>query len=358
LIALPSSVILAQFWYSLYCFYRLQESLKGSYCNGCGINRAGTFPFDDNPLCGACMVGHTEINGACIPCDAVQWGVIGLLIGVSWLYVIIFYCISSRSSGHTKIFLFFVQTVLIVLQPFPQVWTSVLSLLNFNLLVGAGSTCIAPFTPIQTFQVALLAPLVCFAELAITFSLHLLIWAVFLKCRDDRLKVNLKRLRASSAFNWAEDSSRNLERDAAEKAVTDLEDQRLKFKRSPYVRTFFGLLLFMYSNITNTILRYLNCIDVGEHTVVLTSPGLSCTSPEYLSFYPVTITVGVVMILGVPVTLLAWLIRHRDELHDVAKNAKFNQRYAIIYETYRPGTPHTLCDDKHFKKYDLCITIL
>jgi hypothetical protein len=105
------------------------------------------------------------------------------------------------------------------------------------------------------------------------------------------------------------------------------------FKKSGYLRSAFGLLLFSYNSVATVVFKFLRCEDITDDTsVIFSAPAIRCESSEYKSMTILIICVLAIVVIGFPLVLLAFLCHaHRN---DKLGSTKFAGRIGMLYEAY------------------------
>jgi hypothetical protein len=115
-----------------------------------------------------------------------------------------------------------------------------MSIFNFFPLDSGSATCIIPQTPYEQLGVSAVFPLVFFGWLLVVAAGH---WAV-LYARGKRI------------------------------GCSDSTAARSFFV--PYARTFVVLALSCYTQVTSSVIHYLQCVPVGSSRVVFSVPAIDC----------------------------------------------------------------------------------
>jgi len=96
-----------------------------------------------------------------------------------------------------------------------------------------------------------------------------------------------------------------------------------------WIRPLIAILLGSYTPLTTAALQVLNCRPVGQYTVLVNAPAISCNSSAYILYRNIAIAVVVTVTAGVPLLLLILLIRWR---HNIAAKQR---GWGYIFEAYR-----------------------
>jgi len=84
--------------------------------------------------------------------------------------------------------------------------------------------------------------------------------------------------------------------------------------RLSYFNTLLSLFLTSYTQISTTVLSYLNCTTILDHSVVESMPAIDCNSSSYGTWKGFTIFLLITDVIGVPVLLFLLLWRHRQQI--------------------------------------------
>lgn len=259
-----------------------------------------------NVECSRCASGFSEWQGTCVRCDKVHAGMVILLVLASWVYVLFTHKLSQSSAGSTSIFMFFIQTALLVTGSNGVVVATGVSWLNLFGMhaedVGGGGTllpCLGPISSTGKVWLSLGINLVFLAQLGLTALLH---WFL-----SSRVTV------CSASWPWVP---------------------------SAYVRTLLALVLYSFTSLTATAISFIDCVDIGPFQVVALRPAIDCRSPQYQSLLPVAILVLVLCFL-LPIALLVGLLRKRANVLDLSnENAddtptSMFHSLAILFEAFK-----------------------
>ena len=326
--------------------------------NCCGAGRRPAYVPDDqalagtegvNVLCAVCQDGHAEVNGRCVWCPGTRWGAMLPLLLVVLAITFLLHRLphNQNTSALMTVGAYFVQQSALMLAalPIPQLF----SLFNFNVLGDhnrynavptnpqSGSmanatladsssvTCIVPLSDTGKVGVALLSPLLFVAMLLLVAALQLLArsairrssrwlsvtrpgWPVLLYCRvfmappprvvaavhvDPRLLgPQGDNQQPSPVSNWL-------------KVADTLPPLQ-------YQRTAVRLLLLSYTSLALTSLLFFRYQDVGVYGKRLVDyPQLDPASPEYRALLPFVVLVVLLVVVGLPLSMLLFLYRQR-----------------------------------------------
>lgn len=252
----------------------------------------------NNVECARCKDGFSEWPaGQCVRCDTVNGGMVLLLVLLSWSYVLAAHKLSQQSAGLMAIYIYFVQTALLMVGASSSVsstgWLRVFGMGPQD-VTGPGFPCLGPITAFGRVRLALAMPLIFLTEWLLTLLIH---WA---------LSITL-RCPGRFVFSWPE-----------------------------YCRSLLSLLLFSYTSLTATSLGFLDCVDYGSARVVGLTPSINCRTDEYASLFPVA-----AFVLGccatMPIALAVFLVRRRADIR-VHNSAALFHSWAILFESYTSST--------------------
>ena len=163
-------------------------------------------------MCGACLPHFYEWGGVCMQCDGVNVLIVLGLLFAALLYCVLFHRLSRNVRPETKIFLYFVQMILLFVGENHD-WVSWMGVLDFEVVNQVGSTCVAPVSPMSRAFFGAALPFVIMVELGLGFSAHCLYWLVRHKLHGTQVKIN----------------------------------------RSQYLRTALGLFIFSYNSVSKVV---------------------------------------------------------------------------------------------------------
>jgi hypothetical protein len=237
----------------------------------CGANRVAAA---DNPLCGQCLPGHSEWDGACVACSGANGGlVLGLLL-LAWACVLAIHGFAQRSSTSSalRIAMFFWQVSFLVVGG--AAWVRWAAFLNFDFFAagsGSGSVCPFPVSPHGALVLQLLGPLMLpYAMLMATAGLH-------------RGLGQLQR-------------------------ITRLP----RFEATAYWRTCITLYFFTFNSVTRACLDFFNCATLPSGRYMVALPAVRCDEAAYHGLTPL-----VVVLLAAYAAVVPGLIGYR--LHDARR---------------------------------------
>ncbi len=278
------AVISAGYWP-----YEINGHIKTAVCpiglcqgSKCGANRDEA---TDNILCARCNPGYSEWNGECIQCDHASPLGICFAIFMSFVYVWAILVSAQQSNNMTSILLYFLQTATVMVGS-SRAWLDWINFFNISPQSATQGVCFAPMDAFQRLQMALFLPWILFVELGVIYCVH--------RC-----------LRSLSCNG------------------------------SSYARASMALVLFTYMHVSSTVLKYLQCVQVGDSRVVFSSPSISCHDDRYNKWMIWVIFFLVIDVMGMPCVLLYMLAKHWESLN----SGKIISRWGILYESNKRQHP-------------------
>lgn len=243
------------------------------------------------PLCGSCLPGYAEWSDECIPCESAHGGYVVLFLVLSWIFVIVLHFMSQVTTGQMKVLFFFVQTAVIMLSSADSGFMRWLEFFNFEPHDSTSPICFAPLSPSQKIALSALVPFILALELAVNTLVA--------------LALHVYRNR-----NTAE---------------------RSRFDPDPFIRTFCAIYILSYTQVSRTMFRYMNCVDIGGYRLVYAEPGIDCTTSTYKNWLVVVILVVVIYVLLSPLVLFGVLIKFRSSITDKT----FARRWGVLFDPYK-----------------------
>lgn len=316
-----------------------------NYCaNGsCTANRK---PASENPLCGECLEGFYQWGDDCIACDGTRWDIIILLLLALFALVVIFHVISQKTTGEMKVFMYFVQTSLLLVGGDNALVLYVFEIFNFDIFgTTGGILCVAPLSQFQRLMLDFIPPAVAYVHLLLltlgAFVMHL--------CR--RGSRNEERGRAHSmqpprpmpslesqvelVDGPSSMSSRTVM--GAEMGAANDTGGSTSFHWRPFGRTFFALYLFTFNALCQACFSFFYCVEVpmpsGTVRVVQPFPAVSCDSDSYKTALPFVIILSVLEMLVAPAVLFA--ILYSSVRSGRFKEPHFESLFGILYRVYK-----------------------
>jgi len=276
----------------------------------CSINRD---PM--SPLCGSCLPGFVEWRHSCVECEETNRPLLFGVVLLSLAFVLLHLVNTTSTRGLTKIWFYFIQTVIFQLGSFDS-WLGWLSFVNFGPHEATGSLCITPLDPYTTLGSGAIIPIFFVAELFGILILHL-IWhgikCVFrpnISTEENSVECSNSQSRTtgSTSGDLSSTSGRQLSR-----CDTLLISIR-SFPLDQYISALLSLLLHSYYKIAESTLRYLQCVSVGNNRVVFEYPSIDCDSTTYKQYLPLVYAFLILDVVGVPVCVLLFLLANRKEI--------------------------------------------
>lgn len=84
----------------------------------------------------------------------------------------------------------------------------------------------------------------------------------------------------------------------------------------------------------STCVRFLECVSVAGHSLVYSSPTLSCDDTEYLVWRAVIFLFIAIDVVGIPIAILAITLLNRQRI--VSNDASFKSRFGVLWEAFGP----------------------
>jgi uncharacterized membrane protein YsdA (DUF1294 family) len=110
-------------------------------------------------------------------------------------------------------------------------------------------------------------------------------------------------------------------------------EQNLKVDKSWYIRTLTSLLSFSYTTITQNVILYLNCRDIGDNRVVASNPDVSCSTDKYRHYSALAYILLALYVLAFPIALSAFL--YWAKVKRWFENEKFSTYAGLLYQPFR-----------------------
>ena len=352
---------------------QLVQSSKLSVVNCCGVGRwpayvsnSGVYEGVDeltvthghNPLCGACLPGHSAVNGRCIECSETAVSYVILLVLLSLLLVWLVHRVPHDWSGSASVLIVsnFVQlsTTILSSESMPQV----LSLVNVNLLgdhtSGRGQVisdqwtaashddtlyagvCVVPLTDADRIVVGMVSPLIALALLGCVAVLQL----AMQRCVSS-VDSPVRRRRAAAVYRFLcvpsqprvklsvmSASDRHvslLSADIADAAATSTASTTVATSDRTidvfsvhtmlacYQRSVVRLCLLSYTGLAVLCCSFFQWQSVGEFGFRLRAfSTLRPDSPSYQHLLPLMVVLTALVVAGMPLITLSYLyIEHR-----------------------------------------------
>jgi predicted outer membrane repeat protein len=256
-------------------------------------------------LCGHCEEGYQNSDGTCIECKKTDPGSLFSNLLLLWIFITALQLVSKAPegkssesvSGLTKIVVFFVQTIPFVMTPAHKI-AKLFSFFNFQLFFNVASKCSFKADFYQNFLIYNFLPAILFAFLMVNLFIHFIAYLIA-RCTHHR---------------W---------------------EKYLKVDKSWYIRTMTSLLSFSYTTITQNVILYLNCRDVGDYRVVASNPDVSCRTDKYHHYSALAYILLALYVLAFPIALAAFL--YCAKLKKWFDNEKFSTYVGLMYQPFRPN---------------------
>ena len=93
------------------------------------------------------------------------------------------------------------------------------------------------------------------------------------------------------------------------------------------------LLLLAHTPVSRKVFQFFHCNTISGKTLLIADYDIDCLGTGYFAFMPVVLVVLAVYTAALPMTILFYLFRHRDELYSTS----VNQRIGWLYDPYVRG---------------------
>jgi hypothetical protein len=289
--------------------YSLNLSSSSSSTVECGWGRRNT---PENVLCSECLPGYSEWNESCIPCSTVNGGWVVLLILFAVLFWMVMAWNAQSSASLLGVYLYFIQiAVLMMGSTVPLV--SVFHFVQFapQSTIASFSVCPFPWTPWQQFSWQLWMPFLFLGFTASVMGLFYL-WSV---------------------YHPAALPTKEIELTVA--AAPPVTTQPAAWNTHPWIRIFVAIGLFMYTQLSETILLFYDCIPVGPFEVVARMPSLHCHSTEWNTYVGIISLLLITVVIGFPALISGFLIHHRHAIQ-TQQDSMFAGWANGLYSAFRP----------------------
>ena len=302
-----------------------------------------------NILCALCLPDYTEINGKCISCPSIQWLPVVATISVLLVAIFALHRLPSDWGGSASLSIvtFFLQLALLFLSA--ETMPQILSVVNLELFgdhvssrgrqSGSASDpssqvdrfhlgfCVWPMSAQQHITLRLLSPLIALACLAVIALIQLVLRSLLTPTPG-------RRSRAQRMYRMLF------------LPVTRGVEQRssLRFMWVCYRRTCIRIALTVYPSICMTVLSNFPTISVGAYgSRLLDYPSIDPTSPSYRSLVPAMYTLLVLVVLGLPTIMAAFILLERRRVakigdDDVTKDSRNEAPLPEVAEAVASGT--------------------
>ncbi|KJE91686.1 hypothetical protein CAOG_02787 [Capsaspora owczarzaki ATCC 30864] len=275
-------------------------------------------PGSTGPLCAVCEDGYFRYNVECRECDSENGGPSAgaALVSILMILLIVFvvYTASRERTKLSMIYRLMINFLQItaLLGDYRVGWVGVLkgvfgvaSAGNFDFTGFSSYQCLLELSYAETYIITLVAPFVIILFLALLYFVYVGLTALPFVPESWRPKdVNPK---------------------SQSSAARQLFDK--------YLGGMLALLFLFHPIISKHTLGWFRCTEIaGEGRFLITDMTVDCDSDYYRSWLAGAITVLVLFCFGVPLAMLAVLIRNRNNLDDV----DVKHRYRFMFEGYQP----------------------
>ncbi len=262
-----------------------------------------------NLFCASCVEGYLPWGDACVPCTRFNGALFFGGLVLSFMIVgFLLHSSGSSSAGLIMVLLYFVQTASLEMGPVAKF----LSWLQISLLsTDSSSACLAPLSPYGQTLFSLMMPVILIAELAVIACVH-------------RALRKYAGPLASEDAPGADASWWKLLLAAGSRAIRTFSPDR-------YIAGAMSVLLFCYTQVAVTSIKYLYCVDVGPSRVLFASPTVDCRSAEYRAYLVPVFLAIIVYVIGFPLAILIKLGRSKADILYAASAA-----YSSKQDSFRP----------------------
>lgn len=80
-------------------------------------------------------------------------------------------------------------------------------------------------------------------------------------------------------------------------------------------------------------MTYLNCVAVGDQSLIATVPAIDCHSDDYRAFRIFLLTLLILLVIGSPLVIFGFLLLNRGNI----TNPRFRERFSILFEAFSPA---------------------
>jgi sugar lactone lactonase YvrE len=242
-------------------------------------------------MCGQCEEGFAPSDvgspfAGCVKCDGVSPLKVMSLIGLSWMFVLLYYMVSNGRLGLIGTGLYFVQTIAIMMSSQSSL-TAWLRMIGFNPVAAIlPSECLGPITPELQYAIPLFIPLMQLIQLFITIVVHFI----------------AKRLAGPAAYVLDELTMSYMLNSSD--AVVYNREVKFPHRRwwttmiryclwpeltvSTIIRTIFLIITASFTSVMVTSIAWFSCTDSVEIgfdqtpvSVMHAFPAVKCTTPAY-----------------------------------------------------------------------------
>lgn len=269
----------------------VDTALSGAQCQ---------WPHLESPLCGQCAEGYTPWASDCEQCES-NGRVLVACVAVSLGLVLFLLRTSSSSAGFLDVFLYFVQSAMLIVGPLSN-WLSWLSFVNFS--PHSSPRCITPLTPHQQVLLSVTMPLILLSELVVVAVVHALLSAMCRLLRSLQCGCGPASIRRRAASMLESGGS---------------------FEVQSYISAVFAILLFSYTEVATACIQFIHCISVADDRVVFAMPAIQCSGTDYTLLRLLVFLMLGVYILGFPLATVAFLRKRSGNVREAIMLASRRQ---------------------------------
>ena len=319
------------------------DSVYMSLLHQCSDHRDGSF---DSPLCGVCEHDYAPADvgspsTGCVACDSVSWLKVCLLLGVSWVFVVVYYIAANGRLGMIGILLYYFQTIAIMVSSHSSLtawfWTffAPIPIMSFE--------CLAPMSAEMQYALPLFITPLQLIQLLLITIIHALMKRRFNDNDNDNDNGNISTAAATAAAA----SAQQYKLDPLTMTYVMTSPQHLLYSRQirfPYsyqwwiiliqyrlwpeltvstvCRAVFLIASASFTSVLLTCISWFQCtedITIGlsaagvSGSVVFAFPAISCRSSAYYAWSFVMAGFIVIWLLIIA-ALFLWLLLYRGQL--------------------------------------------
>ena len=234
----------------------------------------------DSSLCGSCVEGYAlSTTGACEPCNSIGWIKIFLYIFVPWIFVIIFYVLAHGHSGTLGVFLYLIQTIVIMLNSQTSAWLyPMLSIIGFSPLVLIENQCIGKMSVEMYFALPLFVPAMQMLQLAVIIIIHSLLKRSCMSSQHDDVVLN-----ESSMCYILPDRNRRWYNSLQWYSFILMFRLWPELTVSTITRTVVLIAMASFTSTTYISMSWLDCSGTGinDNHVIWSFPAITCYTTSY-----------------------------------------------------------------------------
>ena len=277
----------------------------------------------ESSLCGRCIedfappdVGSSYLG--CVECKGASHLKLGMLIGISWLLVIVYYVASNGRLGVISSFLYYVQTIAIMVSSQSSL-TAWFRTFGFSPVSVMPSVCFAPMTPELQYAIPLFIAPMQIIMLALTVLVH---YCAKRYCISSPYELD----ELSMTYVMSREQLFVFERERRCRLSLQSLCMFIRYRLWPeltistIVRKLFLIITASFTSVMVTCMSWFSCTSdfpvgvAGAHSsVVYSFPAISCYSKAYIGW---SWLMGACILLWMLIIALStwWLATHRQQL--------------------------------------------